>query len=377
MDLGDRVVRFSAVGDLTFGDHPLCVGFGAHSRFRREEPLFPFRRSLEVLQRSELLFGNLECTHSTIGLRRWNYHSVQMRGEPRLIEGLHAAGFKVLNVANNHSVQHGVDAFADTVSMLERRGIQCCGVATDPSARHARPVVVITNGLRVGFLGYSLRPRQYFEHVPPYAEGEPDAMVRDVEGLRRQVDAVVVSVHWGDEFIQEPSPSEIRLARRLADAGATLVIGHHPHALRGMERHGTTQIVYSLGNFVCDMAWDDSLRTSVIFECLLTAEGARDVRLVPVYINDDHQPEVLSGTASTAVLDHVEQLSRRLAKATPSSEPVTERDYATAAELTLRDIRAKSQRFFVSRLSKYPPPLLVQQLLTYFSNRLRERFVGG
>jgi poly-gamma-glutamate synthesis protein (capsule biosynthesis protein) len=377
MDLGDRVVRFSAVGDLTFGDHPLCVGFGAHSRFRREEPLFPFHRSLEVLQRSELLFGNLECTHSTIGLRRWNYHSVQMRGEPRLIEGLHAAGFKVLNVANNHSVQHGVDAFADTVSMLERRGIQCCGVATDPSARHARPVVLTHNGLRVGFLGYSLRPRQYFEHLPPYAEGEPDAMVRDVEGLRRQVDAVVVSVHWGDEFIQEPSPSEIRLAHRLADAGATLVIGHHPHALRGVERHGTTQIVYSLGNFVCDMAWDDSLRTSMIFECLLTTEGARDVRLVPVYINDDHQPEVLSETAGAAVLDHVERLSRRLAEAVQSAEPVTEQGYAMAAELSLREIRAKSQRFFVSHLSKYPPPLLIQQLLKYFTNRLRERFAGG
>lgn len=377
MDLGNRVVRFSAVGDLTLGDHPLCVGFGARSRFRREEPIFPFRPSLEVLQRSELLFGNLECTHSTNGLRRWNYHSVQMRGEARLIEGLHAAGFKVLNVANNHSVQHGVDAFADTVSMLERRGIQCCGVAADPSARHARPVVVITNGLRVGFLGYSLRPRQYFEHVPPYAEGEPDAMVRDIEGLRRKVDAVIVSLHWGDEFIQEPSPSEIHLAHRLADAGATLIIGHHPHALRGMERHGTTQIVYSLGNFVCDMAWDDSLRTSMIFECVLTAEGALDVRMVPVYINDDHQPEVLSGAAAVAVLDHVEQLSRRLAETARSAQPATERDYAAAAELSLRDIRSKSQRFFMSRLSKYPPPLLAQQLLTYLSNRLRERFAGG
>jgi poly-gamma-glutamate synthesis protein (capsule biosynthesis protein) len=375
--LSDRTVRFGAVGDLTFGDHPLCVGFGAHSRFRREEPLFPFRRSLEALQRSELLFGNLECTHSSIGLRRWNYQSVQMRGEPRMIEGLRGAGFKVLNVANNHSVQHGVSAFADTISMLEHAGIQCCGLAADAFALHAKPVVVAQNGLRVGFLGYSLRPRQYFEHIPPYAEGEPDAMVRDVEELRPKVDAVVVSVHWGDEFIQEPSPSEIRLAHRLADAGATLVIGHHPHALRGMERHGAAQIVYSLGNFVCDMAWDESLRTSMIFECLLTTEGAQDVRLVPVYINDDHQPEVLSGAAGAAVLDHVEQLSRRLADATPSAEQITERNYEASAELSLRDIRAKSQRFFISRLSKYPPPLLAQQLVTYFTNRLRERFSGG
>ena len=144
-----------------------------------------------------------------------------------------------------------------------------------------------------------------------------------------------------------------------------------------MERRGAAQIIYSLGNFVCDMAWDESLRTSMIFECLLTAEGAQDVRLVPVYINDDHQPEVLSGAAGAAVLDHVEQLSRRLTDATRCPEQVTERDYAASAELSLRDIRTKSQRFFISRLSKYPPPLLAQQLVKYFTNRLRERFTGG
>ena len=100
----------------------------------------------------------------------------------------------------------------------------------------------------------------------------------------------MVSVHWGEEFIQEPAPSEIRLARRLVDAGATLVIGHHPHVLRGIERYGDGCIVYSLGNFVCDMVWDDTLRTSMVFECELTPAGVRDVRLVPVFINDDFQP---------------------------------------------------------------------------------------
>jgi poly-gamma-glutamate synthesis protein (capsule biosynthesis protein) len=375
--LTHRTIRLSAVGDLTLGDHPLCVGFGAFSRFRREEPLFPFSKSLDALRRADLLFGNLECAHSRLGLHESDYHSVQMRGEPRFIEALPAAGFKVVNVANNHSMQHGSEAFSDTVSSLERAGLKCCGIAADDSARHARPLVVQQNGLSVGFLGYSLRPRQYFEQVPPYAEGHPDEMVRDVEGLRKFTDVVVVSVHWGDEFIQEPAPHEILLSRRLADAGAALVIGHHPHVLRGIEQRGNSCIAYSLGNFICDMVWDDTLRTTVILECEIGPEGVRKVDLVPAFINKDFQPEVLSGAAAARVLDGIDELSARLPGALATDDPEANREYAQRADLIHRGIRAKSHRFFLSQFRRYPARMLVQQLATYARNRIHERLVGA
>jgi poly-gamma-glutamate synthesis protein (capsule biosynthesis protein) len=369
----NKAIRFSAVGDVTLGDHPMCAGFGAYSRFRTEDPLFAFHPSLDVLRRADLLFGNLECSHSHLGLRTNDYHSVQMRGEPRLLAALPAAGFKVVNVANNHSMQHGDEAFNDTVRMVEESGVQCCGLAADASAKHAKPVIVQQNGLRVGFLGYSLRPRQYFERIPLYAEGEPDAMVRDVEALTTQVDVVVVSVHWGDEFIQEPSPHEISLAHLLADAGATLVIGHHPHVLRGIERYGRSAIIYSLGNFVCDMAWDETLRTSLIFECELTVDGVQSVRLVPVYINSDFQPELLTGSAADKVLQELATLSKALAGSSPADNVDTNQDYAARADQAHRRIRARSQRFFLSKLLRYPAPLLLQQLATYVRNRVHER----
>lgn len=369
-------INFSAVGDLTLGDHPLCVGFGAFSRFRREDPLFPFRPSLDVLLRADMLFGNLECAHSTIGLRNADYHSVQMRGEARFLEALAAAGFKVVNVANNHSMQHGNSAFSDTVSMLERAGVQCCGLAGDDTAQWARPLIVQQNGLSVGFLGYSLRPRQYFEHVPLYAEGHPDSMVGDVEALRKRADVVIVSVHWGEEFIQEPAPHEIHLARRLADAGATLVIGHHPHVLRGIERRGNSCIAYSLGNFVCDMVWDDTLRTTLILQCELGADGVRKVDLVPAYINSDYQPEVLSGQRATAVLEDVARMSESLIGAVGTVEADANSEYARRADLVHRHIRSKSHRFFLSQIRRYPARMLVQQLATYARNRIHERVIG-
>lgn len=374
--MNNRSIKFSAVGDVTLGDHPLCVGFGAYSRFRKEEPLFPFRKTLEVLRRSELLFGNLECAHSELGLRNNDYNSVQMRGDPRHIEALVAAGFKVVNVANNHSLQHGKETFLDSVKQVEDSGIACCGIAANSEATSAKPVVIQMNGLAVGFLGYSLRPRQYFEHVPLYAEGHADAMERDVRELRKHTDAVIVSVHWGEEFIQRPSPEEIQTARRLVDAGADLIIGHHPHVLRGIERHGRGHIVYSLGNFVCDMVWDDSLRTSLIFECTITPDGIQDVRLIPTYTNNDYQPEVLVDEKARAVLEQIEHLAKDIPASQETDMAAASHHYMRDADSVHRQIRAKSHRFFLFRFWKYPAPILLQQLGTYFKNRWHERFVA-
>lgn len=375
--MSKQTVRFSAVGDVTLGDHPLCAGFGAYSRFRKEEPLFPFVKSLEALQRSELLFGNLECSHSTVGLDKNDLHSVQMRGDPRHIPALDTAGFKVLNVANNHSLQHGNDAFLDSVRNLQAHNIVCCGVAANPEATSATPVIVEKNGLKIGFLGYSLRPRQYFEHVPLYAEGHPEFMRRDVSGLRSQVDAVVVSVHWGEEFIQRPSPDEIQLARSLVDAGADIIIGHHPHVLRGIERHGRGYIVYSLGNFVCDMVWDDSLRTSLIFECTISKDGIQDVNLVPTFTNRNFQPEVLGAARAKEVLRQLDRFGNEAAGRKNENHDAARQRYVQDADVVQRQFRAKSHRFFLTRFWKFPAAILLQQLRTYVKNRLHERSLAG
>lgn len=370
-------IMFSAVGDITLGDHPLCAGFGAYSCFRDKEVLFPFQRVLKVLQRSELLFGNLECTHSRVGLRNGDLATVQMRGDVRHIEALVKAGFKVVNVANNHSVQHGTEAFRDTVKQLQQSNIACCGLAADEKAIRAKPVIINKNGLSVGFLGYSFRPRQYFDYVPPYAEGYLEAMVQDVRELRREVQSVIVSAHWGEEFIQRPSPDEVRMARLLVDAGADLIIGHHPHVLRGIERYGKGYIVYSLGNFVCDMVWDDTLRTSLIFECSITSKGIQDVNLVPTYTNENYQPEVLEGEKARAVCQRIDQLALEIEDVCSESLAVATERYMQDADSVHRHIRAKSQRFFLSRFWKCPVPILFQQLRTYVRNRIHERLASA
>lgn len=374
---GDRTVLIRAVGDIALGDHPLCAGFGTHSRCRGEPPAFPFRYVQPLLEGADILFGNLECTLSALGLRPRDYHSVQMRGQPGYVAALKAARFDVLNHANNHSMQHGAETFLDTVRMLQEAGIEVCGVAAS-DYRSAVPAIVERNGLNVAFLGYSLRPRQYFTREPLYAEGCRRSILADLVSARRTSDAVVVSLHWGDEFIDRPSAEDVDLAHDIMDAGAHLVIGHHPHVLRGIEPYGHGYIVYSLGNFVCDMLWNEPLRESAILECRVTAEKVTELKLIPLRIGDDCRPAPLAGTAAAALTRRIDGLSAALAGRGAHRAGEGEiADYRRAADLAHREERRKAHRYFLRNVARFPPGLLVQQIVTWGRNRLAERgFIG-
>ncbi len=366
-----RPVVLHAVGDITLGDHPLCTGFGTHSRTRRKPPAFPFEHVSDVLGGADLRFGNLECTLSERGLRPNDYHSVQMRGHAGYVAGLVDAGFHVLNVANNHSMQHGPGPFEDTLNMLGDAGIGVCGVAQGSTSR---AVLTTVQDLRVAFLGYSLRPRQYFTEPPLYAEGSREGIVADVRAARSTCDILVVSLHWGDEFIDRPSPADVQLAHAVVDAGADLIVGHHPHVLRGLERYGRGWIVYSLGNFVCDMLWGEELRETAICECRITKAGVEDVRLIPVRINDDCQPVPLSGEAATRLERRLATLSTALTRPEASSTaPGAAADYEVAAHRAHAGERARSHRYFLRNVFRFPPRILAAQVTTYVRNRLAER----
>ena len=356
------------------GDHPLNAGRGAHSTFRRQPVDFPFALVASTLARADFAFGNLECTLSEHGLRPGHHDSIQLRGQISYVEAFRRAGFGVLCVANNHSMQHGRESFLETVAALRDAGISVCGLAGD-TYRTVVPEVVEKNGLRIAFLGWSLRPRRYFTSGPLYAEGYADDMLNDVRAARLAHDCVVASLHWGDEFVDRPSPSEIELAHAIMDAGADLLIGHHPHVLRGCERYGRGWIVYSLGNFLGDMIWSDRMRDSAIAECRLTPDGVADFRLLPVRISDDYRPMALEGDAATALLGRLDALSadlRRLTLTQPASE-ASAAQYLQEANEALAQERRRSRLHFLKNMRRLPPGVLVQQLSTFVRNRIAER----
>jgi poly-gamma-glutamate synthesis protein (capsule biosynthesis protein) len=270
------------------GDSATCVGFGFRSRVSAEI-LADRLGKLPELGAADVGFGNLEACLSDTGWSERDWSRAQMRGRLDYARVLADAGFSVLNVANNHATQHGTSAFTESVGRLQEVGIAVCGLR-GTGRWSSLPVRLTAGGTPLGFLGYCFRPRQYGPEVPPYAEGPAAAVIADVERLAGEGRTVVVSLHWGEEFVAQPSAAEVRIARSIVDAGAAVVLGHHPHVPRPVERYRGALIAYSLGNFAADMIWYGPLRRGLVVDCRLGGGVAELIRVGQHYIDDGYLP---------------------------------------------------------------------------------------
>jgi poly-gamma-glutamate capsule biosynthesis protein CapA/YwtB (metallophosphatase superfamily) len=350
-----KTARLLAVGDLQLGDSATCVGFGFRSKVSTKRLEFALRDFTAAMGESALTFANLETPLSDTGLEPSGRRSRQLRGRPDYVTALRAAGFTVLNVANNHSLEHGPRAFLDSVSRVEAAGIEVVG-KRGAGEWSSQPVTITLSGLRVGILGYTLR------RTPENAErlhAEPnEAEIRaDVARLRASVDTVIVSLHWGEEFVQVPSTSEVELAHALVDAGASLILGHHPHVARPVERYRDAVIAYSLGNFVADMIWHAPLRRGLVLDCELMVGGVAGVRVHETRIDDGYLPRV--------------DLDSSVAVATPVSiAPLPQDAYISQARATVQAQRRALYGYTVRNAWQFEPRMLLDLALKTVRGKL-------
>ena len=256
--------------------------------------------------------GNLEVVLSDEGLRPDEVMTRVFRGSPSAIGTITDGGFNVVNIANNHTLQHGVSAFHETVSLLERHGVDVIGLAGGRMFA-SRPLIREVKGISIGFLGYSQVPENFHKLGPLlYAGGELQDMLGDIRRLRASVDFVVVSCHWGTEQMDRPCTAMVTMARQLVETGADLVLGHHPHVLQAVERYQTGVICYSLGNLVFDTIWERASRDSAVVRFVLRLSGRKreiDYEIIPLRLNDAYQPTPMSGYDRERALRHIQRLS--------------------------------------------------------------------
>ncbi|MFW5638970.1 MAG: CapA family protein [Methanoculleus sp.] len=268
----------------------------------------PFDRVQRELRQKDLLFGNLETVLSESGdpsQKRWINTN-----PPEAGVYLRDAGFDILSVANNHTLDLGRKGFEKTLDVLESHGIAYIGGARgdDPP----RGLVVERNGIRLGFLGYT---SGMFRSPPGVTvfRLKKRSIINDIVELRDRCDVVIVSLHWGIENIYYPSPSQIRLAHSLIDSGASLILGHHSHTIQGLERYKDGLIAYSLGNFQFDTElFKEKIKSTMILSVDLDRHGIKDCTVIPCIINDDFQPEVAEGQTREAVEGWIRRCSERV-----------------------------------------------------------------
>jgi poly-gamma-glutamate capsule biosynthesis protein CapA/YwtB (metallophosphatase superfamily) len=278
---GRLVVRplvLAAVGDITFGEQvgPAVLAYGG---------AYPWTGVARTLRSADITVGNLETSISTRGAPLAKQYT--FRGPPQAVPAVaRVAGFDVLTLANNHADDYGPLALLDTIRYVRAAGIQTIGAgANEWLAR--RPAVVETGGLRVAFLGYSdVNPPGFpaTASTPGTARADPATIEADVRAARRHADLVVCFFHWGVELAPTPDARREELAAACLHAGASVVLGAHPHVLGPVTQPTPRSVVaWSLGNFVFPSS-GETARTAIL-EAHLDARGVRGYRLLPVQID--------------------------------------------------------------------------------------------
>ena len=292
-DLGGKpAFTLAAVGDVMLSRKVAATSI-AHGDF-----CYPFLNVVSILRQATLAFANLESPLSDQG-RQLN----MFRADPRFLEGLDYAGIDLVSLANNHIMDYGTVAFLDTMERLTGQGVAYVGAGTDlTKARRGR--LLNLGGLRVGFLAYTevgpgftyTRVPQHWaatDELPGVAPARVDYLREDLARLQQLADLVIVSFHWGQEYVHLPTTKQQRLGEAALAAGADLVIGHHPHVIQGLAFGEKGIIAYSLGNFIFDQT-PAATRQGLILEAACDYRGVRQLRCTPVTIKDE-QPRVAEG----------------------------------------------------------------------------------
>jgi poly-gamma-glutamate capsule biosynthesis protein CapA/YwtB (metallophosphatase superfamily) len=293
-------VTFLAVGDI-------CLAQGVEKKMAQKGRGYPFDALRPLLKQADIVFGNLECCLATSG--RKVPKTYNFRGHPRGALALREAGFTVVSLANNHSLDYGRVALAETLRHLNEQKVIPVGGGRTLAEAHAVRIVSV-RGLRVGFLAYL----GLFPSVLPLHDNEPglamaslDAIRRDVRAARKKVDVLIVSLHAGEEYHFTHSARQREMARAAIDAGADMVIGHHPHVVQDTEIYRGKPIFYSLGNFVFNPSpqflRDGGKRWSGMVAATLERGKPPAARLVDLRIVD-RQPR-LAHPRDAAALAHL------------------------------------------------------------------------
>lgn len=265
---------------------------------------------LDVLQSVDILVANNEFPFTSRGTPTEG-KTYTFRAEPDTVAYLHDMGVDLAVLANNHMFDFGEQGLLDTLDTLSDAGIPYIGAGRNLEEA-ATPVYYIVNDIKIAVVAATQIER--LDNPDTRGAGEnisgvfrcldPTKLYEVVGKAKAESDFVIVYMHWGTENVAEPDWAQLDQASGLADAGADLIIGDHPHCLQGIAYYGDVPVIYSLGNF-----WFNSKTVDTgMVQVEIDAEGLKSFRFVPA-IQSDCRVNLASGTEKERILAYMRELS--------------------------------------------------------------------
>ena len=304
----NKTVSFtiSAVGDCTFGTDENFAYEGSMPAKYDEVGDFNyfFENVKSVFEADDLTIVNFEGTLTDSTTREDKQFA--FKADKSYAEILTDGFVEAANLANNHSKDYGEQSYNDTMDALDEAGITNFG--------YDRVAIKKVKGIKVGLVG---------TYVLADGLGVKDSMEKNIQDLKDGgAQVIIASFHWGEEKAEYPNDVQVELAHAAIDAGADLVLGHHPHVLQGIEQYKGKNIVYSLGNFCFGGNMYPSDMDTMIFQQTFTLKGGKlqednVTNIIPCSISsvedyNNYQPTPAAGEKETEILNKITQRSQGL-----------------------------------------------------------------
>lgn len=281
-------LTITLVGDMMFGRFVNKVG-------ERKGYAHLFKNVQPYLNEAHLVTGNFE--HPIVTGNPDHYpvadKKIRLYADSAVPSVLKKSGFTSVNLANNHAMDYGAPGLMDTKNTFRKAGLETVGAGRNRYDAQ-RILYQKINKWKVATLGVTdtyVKGFPVTKSTPGVVTAQPKRMLPLVEKAKKNADLVVVHIHWGVEYDNNIHPRQRDLGRALVDAGADIVVGHHPHVLEPVEFYKDSVILYSLGNFIFDQGWSRNRETALV-QFKMTPDGKARLEVHPMIIQEG-QPRPL------------------------------------------------------------------------------------
>ncbi|MBE5848373.1 MAG: CapA family protein [Lachnospiraceae bacterium] len=298
-------------GDILF-DPNYATGAELANRGGSVESVFS-KDLLDLMRGTDYCIVNNEFPYSERGTATEG-KAFTFRAKPSSVSYLTEMGVDGVSLANNHAYDYGEDALLDTMAALEKEGIAFAGAGHDLSEA-SRPIVIELGGQKIAVFCATQIERLDTPDTRGAADGvpgvfrcwNPEQLLRVVAEAKGTYDRVIVFIHWGTESEEAPDWAQKDQAESIANAGADVIIGAHPHVLQGVTYAGEnddTPVIYSLGNFY----FSSKTLDTALCEVTLTLGETPQIRMIPA-IQGSCRTSLAAGAEKSRILSKITGLS--------------------------------------------------------------------
>lgn len=328
-------------------------------------------------------FANLEMMFSSNGAIKLPHVVDEYRVYPSRINSLKYLNIDIVNIGTNHIKDFGNEAIKNTIIKLNSSGISHIGGGMNEHESR-EPFIIRKSGIRIGFLGYC-KIGEYSATAKNTGAAPliPEKIYQDITSIKKNVDFVILSLHWGTELSEYPSPEQVKMAHNFCDRGANIIIGHHPHVVQGVEEYKNSLIFYSLGNFIFDnyagnLVYKGLIKErseGIVAKIKLNKEKKINWKLIPTYVSEKLTLKEAKGEKKESILNRIKRSSHVISSGKLKSHFYsTGIDHILKREIETYIIRLKKEKLsFVAWILKNFKLRYVKLLLYFLLSKIKKQ----